>query len=329
MRQRRSENGAVHPISLNKLIGDEAARELERFVSVETEVRLFELSGDRLGDQICDMVREQSVGCLLLPRQPGTRAMAEDLVLERRLYRDAPCITAFLTATSFPSVSPSIVVPAAELPQSRLVLQLAASMADRWDGTVAAVHVEPRVDEVSHAVGDRVLDRVLRADWPGDINDVERRVVVDDDLVAGIRSTLSEGDLVIFGSYYHGPVHHMLFRGTSERVPRRSSRRDHLGRTNRDPLAESALASRGPSRTEPYTATESRQSDFSGRTDPSEFAVGLRLHCTHLLVGVDRGDGTTARFGGGGHWRHACRTTHDATIGERTLTGPGEFDLVL
>ena len=189
----------------------------------ETTLRLylFEVSQQAVVPAILQRIHDHNVKLLILHRHASTRSTAEDFVVQRQLFRDASCeVMQLRPGRQDPQSQPSILVPCGGGPDSRLTLQLAIDMAQTHEGRIVALYVEPEVDEVASLVGRRILDRMVdpAAGKKRDVR-IERRVVLCDEIALGIVQEAERGyDLVLMGAHYHGRVHRLLFRGTSERV---------------------------------------------------------------------------------------------------------------
>lgn len=149
--------------------------------------------------------------------------------LARRLFEEAPCDTLLLRLTDRTDARcRRILVPAGGGANSRRALRLGDRLARCTHGTLVPFHVLADVDEVSRAVGERILERALdragvdgRAELDGRER-VEPRVVLGDDVDAAIRAEAEAGkyDLVLVGATHFGTVRRRLFGTIPDRLLR-------------------------------------------------------------------------------------------------------------
>ena len=199
---------------------------------LETEPGLAEAASPPLGESSAasvdprapltaslQLLVEREVEVLVLPRRDRQRAQADGAGLARQLFLRAPCDTLLVRAATVRERFARIVVPVAGGPHSSLALRMAVQLAASADGRVTAVFVEPRIGSEAEAVGHRILTRLVRRAVPDQADLVDLRVVVADDVYAGIASTVDEEvDLVLAGSSYLGAARRLLFGALSDRL---------------------------------------------------------------------------------------------------------------
>lgn len=184
-------------------------------------VAIREFSQSNAVRSVLERVQTDHVSLLIVPRHASTRSTDAEFSVQRQLFRDALCeVMQLRLGADGPGDSPSVLVPCGGGPDSRLTLNLASHLAEVHGSRIVALYVEPEVDEVATLVGRRILDRLV--DEGGNTTatrPVERRVVLSQDIAAGILQEATRGyDLLLMGTHYHGRVHRLLFRGTSEKV---------------------------------------------------------------------------------------------------------------
>jgi uncharacterized hydrophobic protein (TIGR00271 family) len=160
------------------------------------------------------------VTLLIVPRHASVRSRATEFEVERELFRDAPCRTLQLRPGSHSGERcERILVPTGSAQHSHLALELAAELTEVYGGEFTALFVEPEVDEVAELVGHRILDRIIRRALGNKNERLRKKVVLADDVAAGIRSVAEDSfDLIITSADYHGRVHRFLFRGVTEQL---------------------------------------------------------------------------------------------------------------
>lgn len=130
-----------------------------------------------------------------------------------------------------------ILVPTAGGPHAPLAVRLASLLAREYDATVTAVYVvEPDAPADVRTQGEERIRATLDAAQdeepelpspdghgaPADAGSIETRLIVADDVVAGIADTGAEYDLVLIGASEQGLLDQVLFGNIPERIARAS-----------------------------------------------------------------------------------------------------------
>ena len=134
-------------------------------------------------------------------QQRGMKDM--DLVKERRLFlRYIPCKVVVCQGLKEGKDLSRILVAAAKGQSGKAALQLGLDLAGSGNETLTALHVNPSVGLFADQVGKRRLDRFLKKSLGPEPREINRRVVVDDQVHHGIRQVWEEGnhDLIVMGA---------------------------------------------------------------------------------------------------------------------------------
>lgn len=204
--------------------GEVSPEEIEDWPKVEVR-RVSAANRFRAVEKV---VAEVKPGLLVVGKRVSTRSpeATEAAHLARRLFERAACDTILLRLGGEAGIDvmggAKVLVPAAGGRNSRLALRLGDELARVVHGTLTPLNVQPNVDDVSVAVGEKLLLSALgRAgveDAKGD--HIELKVVLGDDVDEAIRAEVDEGGygLVLMGASDVSSVRRKLFGTIPDRV---------------------------------------------------------------------------------------------------------------
>lgn len=177
--------------------------------------------GPDLAQEVIDAAADHEAS-LIVVAKPDRRDDADSgqRALSRELLAKAPTDLVVLRASGGGEMAcRRILVPAAGGPHAKVALQLADALA-RGEGTrVQPMYVEQGDGEDAEALGQRILARSLGQAGLSDTDDLALRVVVADDVGAGIAAVAADGyDLILVGASNLGFVRRMLFGTVPERL---------------------------------------------------------------------------------------------------------------
>ena len=170
-------------------------------------------------------VRSSRLKKLTIVRDELTTNDAE-LVRERRAFlRHAPCEVVFCYGLHEGCDVARILVAIAGGPHGSSALRLAADLAAVDGGAVTALRVNPSVGQDAEGVGERRLRSSLRG-LGVNSEQIEHRVVIDDQIYRGVRRVWEEGrhDLVVLGASRLGILGSQIGRGISGKLLKGESR---------------------------------------------------------------------------------------------------------
>ena len=104
---------------------------------------------------ILELLGQQDVSLLILPRQRKEKSTSPEFAIERQLFQQAPCMVVQLRVASSekPTWHHSLLVAAGGGPHTGATLRLASRLATATDSRLTAMYVEPNVDDVAELVG--------------------------------------------------------------------------------------------------------------------------------------------------------------------------------
>ena len=126
-----------------------------------------------------------------------------DLARERRYFlRYIPCEVVLCQGLEKDNLTSRILVAAAGGQNTKAALQLGLDLSSQSNGKVTALHVNPSVGMLSEQVGKRRLDRILKKSLGAEHSMVNKRVVVDNQVIQGIHRVWeeAENDLILVGA---------------------------------------------------------------------------------------------------------------------------------
>ncbi len=144
-----------------------------------------------------------------------------DLTNERRMFlRYVPCEVVFCFGLDEDNDLSRILVAVASGPHADAAIHLARDLAAEPGETLTAVRVNPQIGPDAEWVGARRLDSTLRKTLSGDVKEIKRRVVVDDQIPRGIRQVWKDGefDLVVLGASRTGMLGGQISGGVGAKV---------------------------------------------------------------------------------------------------------------
>jgi uncharacterized hydrophobic protein (TIGR00271 family) len=185
------------------------------------QVELKEIRQPQPVKTILELLGQQNVSLLILPRQRKEKSTSPEFAIERQLFQQAPCMVVQLRVASSekPIWHHSLLVAAGGGPHTGATLRLASRLATATDSRLTAMYVEPNVDDVAELVGQTILDRIVRKALKTDADRVLTKVVMSHNPTTAIEEGAKQGhDLLLLGATHHNVVHRFLFSSSSERL---------------------------------------------------------------------------------------------------------------
>jgi uncharacterized hydrophobic protein (TIGR00271 family) len=185
------------------------------------QVELKEIRQLNPVETILELIAQQNVSLLILPRKRNEKSTSPEFAIERQLFRQAPCMVVQLQVanTEKPVWRQSLLVAAGGGPHTGATLRLAFRLATVTDSRLTAMYVEPNVDDVAELVGQTILDRIVRKALRADADRVLTKVVMSHNPTAAIDAMAKQGhDLLLLSATHHNVVHRFLFSSSSERL---------------------------------------------------------------------------------------------------------------
>ena len=184
----------------------------------EDRVLLCEVDRRSAVEEILAAIRREKISLLVVPQSiTFEKGEAEDDA--RRLFNQAACATILLRpAPGETGPTRRILVATSGGVHSREALRRAAAIADRNDGRVTALYVEPPIDEVAGEVGQRELSRIV-AGTTGRQKRLDEKVVVAKHILDGVAAEAHAGyDLLLIGTSQDGFLRRALFGTIPDRL---------------------------------------------------------------------------------------------------------------
>ncbi|NRB73511.1 MAG: DUF389 domain-containing protein [Verrucomicrobiales bacterium] len=188
------------------------------------EIEAKSLSAVPDEEEILDELRKPFVKFAVLGQNREMIHDRELIRLNRRIFDRAVCDTIlFRLAGGRMNECDSVLIPSAGGPHSAVALRLGSRFANRFDGFVTPLYVEPEIgDDDGRAVGGRVLGRVI-SDAGVDTSDEEHirpEVVVANDVGDGIYEAAHRHnyDLILIGASSSLSVKRKLFGAIPSRM---------------------------------------------------------------------------------------------------------------
>ena len=184
----------------------------------EERVLLCEVNRQSAVEEVLAAIRKQKVTLLVVPQTVAfERGDSEDDA--RRLFNRAPCATILLRpAPGQAEPCRRILVATSGGVHSCEALKRAVAIADRNQGRVTALYIEPPIDEVAGEVGRRELDRIIRTSV-GRQKRIEPKVIIAKHILDGVAEESHEGyDLLLIGTSHDGFLRRALFGTIPDRL---------------------------------------------------------------------------------------------------------------
>ena len=203
---------------------DEAPGTVSQATTDTLEVRLKEIrcEGARvLREQLLVQIRKNKLKLATTARRDLITTDL-DVNRERQLFlRYTPCEVVFCYGLLPTTDMSRVLVGAADGRHAAAALRLGHDLAATSDGVLTAVRVNPSIGPDAERVGARRLDGELRKALGDVLPELERRVVVDDQIQRGLRRAWEEGGgngLVVMGASRHGILGSQPGRGASAKL---------------------------------------------------------------------------------------------------------------
>jgi uncharacterized hydrophobic protein (TIGR00271 family) len=199
-------SGVVHTLEVAA-----ASARSERAGTSSERVLLCEVDRHTAVKEILETAARYKVSLLIVPRSVELgRNDPEDVA--RVLFTHAPCTTVLLRpGPQVPAPSRQILVATSGGVHSCEALRLATAIAERNQGRVTALYVEPPIDAVAGEVGRRELSRIIGSCVASNKRIVPKVVVGKHILSAVAEEAHEDYDLLLIGSSNHGFLRRALF----------------------------------------------------------------------------------------------------------------------
>lgn len=171
-------------------------------------------------EQLLSAVRKSKLKLITLARTE-IQTTDPDLTRERRLFlRYVPCEVVYCFGLDEDNDLGRILVAVASGPHADAALRLGRDLAAEPGEKLTAVRVNPRIGPDAVQVGARRIESRIKKALGKDVVEINRRVVVDDDIHSGIRRIWEEGsyDLVVLGASRTGLLGGQISGGVGARV---------------------------------------------------------------------------------------------------------------
>lgn len=208
-----SPSAVIHTLE----VAAETERE-EQGSASEERVLLCEVDRQTAADEILASVGKHKITLLVVPQTVAfERGETEDVA--RLLFNRAACATILLRPAPGETQPPQrLLVATSGGVHSREALKLAAGIADRNQGRVTALYIEPPIDEVAGEVGRRELARIIGT-AVGPHKRIDQKVIVARHILDGVAQEAHEGyDLLLIGTSHDGFLRRALFGTIPERL---------------------------------------------------------------------------------------------------------------
>lgn len=188
----------------------------------EIEISAYEGEADE--EELLDFLRRPFVRMAVLGQNRCDLLGPDLLRLNRKIFDRAVCDSVLirLGARKMEECD-TVLIPSAGGPHSCLALRLGSRIANRFEGTITPLYIEPEIgQEEGEAVGHRILRRVLLEAGlnPDDKDHIQPRVVVANSVSRGISQAAHERsyDVVLVGASNSLSVKRKLFGAVPERM---------------------------------------------------------------------------------------------------------------
>lgn len=178
---------------------------------LEPGPRLLRFSSENAVEVILKAIQTEKADLLLFALQ--RQARDEDLAWKKQLFDRALCETLILRSNPESGSScAKILVPVSTGPHCPIALRLAEDLVRGEEASITALHIEPEFGEEAEALGMHQITSALNHAQVKASEKVQLKVMLSNDIVAGIARTASEGyDLVLVGASEMGFVRRALF----------------------------------------------------------------------------------------------------------------------
>ncbi len=191
---------------------------------VVPELRYHQLAKNTKESDLLKLFDEIGPDLLVLGQNRSDDSTLDLRQLGRDLFDHAHCDTIAIRLGSRKlEECDSVLIPSSGGPHSRVALRLGSRVANRFDGTISPLFIEPEIGEAEgKAVGMRVLERVL--DEAGldrsDTDHIQPQVVVSNNVLRGMRIAAEEKsyDLILIGASNSTTVKRKLFGSVPDRL---------------------------------------------------------------------------------------------------------------
>lgn len=160
------------------------------------------------------ITRKHDASHLIVGKHAMPKKHRHPLYLPRALFEQASCTVVLIRVQPGAVTAPrKVLVAVANGPHSANALRLGASLIRPGDDSrLTALRVQPQLGEESTAVGEHLVDRVLHAAGINNDLQVERKVVLSDQVWPAIAAEAEGGyDLVLVGASHVGVLRRALF----------------------------------------------------------------------------------------------------------------------
>lgn len=166
------------------------------------------------------VLAENEVKLLLLPRRRGIKSNAKEFTLQQDLFFQANCTTVQLClGEAESSASQRVMVPTRGSKNTADAIRLATDLAETNHGHVDAIYFQQDIDDAAATVGERTIQRLVDRYADDGGRRVVTQSIVCNDITAGIQSHAEKtADLLVLGASYHSIIHRYLFTSVTEQI---------------------------------------------------------------------------------------------------------------
>ncbi|MCP3915853.1 MAG: DUF389 domain-containing protein [bacterium] len=186
------------------------------------EVELVLVATASAASPILELTEARKPDTLVLVQSQAASGSQEEGKVRQSLFLDAPCEVLWLRpGATRPDANGRIVATAARGPHGKLSLALAHELSEPHEGAeVTALYVEQNVGALSRDVGRHVLDGLVQRALGARASEVQRAVVVDDQVHDGIVEHLkrTEPELLVLGASKRSALGRRLMRTAGLKV---------------------------------------------------------------------------------------------------------------
>lgn len=178
--------------------GDGAA--ISEQPSITFSARCFEAADTVTA--LAEAIASMKIELLIIPKSVESRQDVNATDWHDKLYRVAPCRTMYLHDDLVRETEKlKILSVVTEDQDDRATLLTGWRLAEATEGELTAMLFEPELDQWATEVGDRRLERIVRAELGRAHKDARQKTMLSSSVIEGVRKLPAEDyDLILFGS---------------------------------------------------------------------------------------------------------------------------------
>ncbi len=157
---------------------------------------------------------------VLLPRHYATKLRSPEFAVERHLFQQS-CSAAMQIRLPLPEPAQfkRILVTTGSEQSSRFALRQAVKIAQKTNGEVDAIYIQPDVGPLAENVGQERIEAIVNRTLEKPAECVNRRVLITKDISKGFQSIRSmDHDLILVGAEYHSVIERKMFSNVAEQL---------------------------------------------------------------------------------------------------------------